>query len=150
VDKSEAACRQIVSRAKERLAQRKPRFSADASQAEGVVRQFLAACASGDTAGLLSILTEDATLLADGGGRVSAVGRPIRSADHVSRFFVGIRDRVPAGIEYRLVTVNQRPGVLALLDGVVTDVFSFDIEDGRIRTIYVVRNPEKLAHVSAN
>lgn len=144
VDKSEAACRQIVSRSRQHLAQRKLRFAASPLQAEGVVRQFLAACANGDTRSLLSVLAEDVTLITDGGGRVRAAGRPIHSADHVSRFFVGIRRRVPSHAEYRFTLVNQRPGLVVISDGVVNNVFSFEIDGGHIRTIYLVRNPDKL------
>ncbi|MBI3885853.1 MAG: RNA polymerase sigma-70 factor [Opitutae bacterium] len=148
VDKSEANCRQIVSRARAQLDRAPPQPAPPSDRAESIVRQFLTATTTGDVRRLLALLTDDATLFSDGGGRVAAAGRPIRSADHISRFFVGIRRRVPVAAEVRLARINGRAGALVLAAGRVTDALSFDLRGQRIHAIFLVRNPEKLRHLA--
>jgi RNA polymerase sigma-70 factor, ECF subfamily len=148
VNKNETNCRQIASRAKARLEQSAGPQTPPSRQAERIVQQFLAARSGGSVSDLLALLTEDATLYADGGGRVPSAGRPIRTADHVSRFLIGIRDRLPKDAEVRLARVNGQVGALIIAEGRLTDVVSFDIQAGRVRAIYIVRNPEKLRHLS--
>jgi RNA polymerase sigma-70 factor (ECF subfamily) len=148
VGKSEANCRQIVRRAKAALPSSPAEGPAPSAQARRVVQQFLTATATGDVGDLLALLTADATLYTDGGGQVAAAGRPIQSADHVSRFFVGIRHRSAAAPEFRLTRINGRLGALVTVAGHLDRVISFDLEGDRVRTIYIVRNPEKLRHVS--
>ena len=151
VGKSEANCRQIVRRAKASLPRPENPPSATtppSEHAQRVVQQFLAATATGEVGDLLALLADDATLYSDGGGRVVAAGRPIHTADHVSRFFVGIRDRQPPNAEIRLVRINGRVGALMSAGGAIFNALSFDLEGDRIRTIYIVRNPEKLRHLA--
>lgn len=146
VGKTEANCRQIVRRSKLQLAT--PAVAATPSEtARRVVEKFMDAAASGEVGDLLALLTADATLFSDGGGRVAAAGRPIHSADHISRFFVGIRDRQPADVALRFVAINGRPGVLMSSGGHIFNAVSFDLDGERVRAIYIVRNPEKLKHL---
>lgn len=147
VEKSEPACRQIVSRAKSRLADAALPPAPPSPRAETIVRQFLNATASGDVRDLLALLTDDATLYADGGGRVVSVGRPIVTADHISRFFVGVQRWKLPDVEFRLARVNGRIGALMFSAGRIVNAFSFEMSGDRIRTIFIVRNPEKLRHV---
>jgi RNA polymerase sigma-70 factor (ECF subfamily) len=146
VGKSEANCRQIVRRSKLQLAT-PPVTVTPSEAARRVVEKFMAAAAGGEVRDLLALLTADATLYSDGGGRVSAAGRPIHSADHISRFFVGIRDRQPAAVALRFVAINGRPGVLMSSGGHIFNAVSFDLDGERVRAIYIVRNPEKLKHL---
>lgn len=150
VEKSEAACRQIVSRAKTHVARDTMLPAPPSPRAQQIVQQFLAATATGDVRELMTLLTDDATLYSDGGGRVVAAGRPIRTADHVSRFFAGIRSRYAdtPGLEFRPVFVNGRPGALMLGEGRLINAYSFDLVGDRIRAIYLVRNPDKLRHLT--
>jgi RNA polymerase sigma-70 factor (ECF subfamily) len=147
VNKSEANCRQIVSRARARLAQPAGSPTPPSGHAERIVQQFLVAQRTGSVSDLLALLTEDATLYADGGGRVPSVGRPIRGADQISRFFVGIRRLLPANLELRVTPMNGSIGVLAIVDHHIIQTLSFDITEDRVRAIYIVRNPEKLKHL---
>lgn len=147
VGKSEANCRQMVSRAKAHLAQREEKPERLSEKAELIVQRFMAACESGQLQDLLALLTDDAVLYTDGGGRVRSALRPIRSADHIGRFFIGIRNRGLKGAHVSFVRVNGDAGVLMRrLDGVVS-VSSFAFAGDRIRAIYTVSNPEKLKHV---
>ncbi len=147
VGKSEANCRQIVSRSKEHLAARRTRFEASRQDGESLVRTFFAACQSGDTAQVLSTLATHATMYADGGGKVKAAGRPVFGADNITRFFIGIR-RFSGQPTVRLAQVNGTIGALFYDDGKLTQTMSFEIIDGRIETISIMRNPDKLAHLA--
>ncbi|BET69129.1 RNA polymerase sigma-70 factor [Opitutales bacterium ASA1] len=143
----EAACRQIVSRARRSLRRGAREDTEPDELAETVARRFVGACRTGDVAELLSVLAEDVTLFSDGGGRVRAALRPIRTADRVSRFFIGIRRKGMQAAEYRTVRVNASPGILVVLDGRIDCVLSFEYAQSRIRKIFLVRNPDKLRHL---
>jgi RNA polymerase sigma-70 factor (ECF subfamily) len=145
--KSEPNCRQLVSRAEERVRERRPRFEIDASEAERITGSFLHACGSGDVNALVQLLAADAVAYSDGGGKATAARVPIAGAERVAQFFVGIVKKVPAGLALKPVRVNGRPGVITVRDGKVTSVLTLDIRDGRIASCFVIVNPDKLARV---
>jgi len=148
VGKSEVNCRQIVRRARAQL-QAGPKASLPPSErAHRLVEQFLAAAESGEVKQLLAMLAEDATVYSDGGGRVKAAGRPIVSADHVSRFFVGIFPRLPADTEWRPTVINGRTGMLMFSKDEIYGTCSFDFAGGLVRDVYMILNPDKLRHIS--
>ena len=97
----------------------------------------------------MQILAADAVLYSDGGGKVAAALAPVRGAEHIGRFFLGILRKAPAGLEIRRVRVNGQPGLMVVLHGSVVNLLTFDVVDGRIATCFVVRNPEKLVRVKA-
>lgn len=145
--KSEPACRQLVSRAERHVYERRPRFEADVAEAERLTGAFITACATGDLDGLLAILAPDVVFLSDGGGKVTAARAPVVGADRVARLSLGLARKARAGVEFRRVRVNGRPGVMAIYQGHIANVLTLDIADGRIVACYTVRNPEKLARV---
>jgi RNA polymerase sigma-70 factor (ECF subfamily) len=145
--KSEAACRQLVSRAEEHIHRRRPRFEARPEEAERLTKAFLDACTSGDLQALLDILAPDAVFYSDGGGKVAAALAPIEGADRIARFFLGILKKAPPDMEVRGVRVNGQPGLLVTIGGQVVQVLTFDIVDGRIAACFIIRNPDKLARV---
>ncbi len=145
--KSEPNCRQLVGRAEERVRERRPRFEAAPAEAERLAGAFLQACSTGDLDGLVSLLATDAVLYSDSGGKATAALVPIRGADRIARFFLGILKKAPTNLEVRWVRVNGQPGVLAVVDGEVIQVLTFDIVEGRIATCFVIRNPDKLARI---
>jgi RNA polymerase sigma-70 factor (ECF subfamily) len=145
--KAEPNCRQLVSRAEEGILQRRPRFDADPAQAERLTQAFIGACSTGDLDGLVQLLASDAVLYSDGGGKAAAALAPIKGADHIARFFLGVLKKAPADLEVRPVRVNGQPGLVALVGGQIFNVLTFDIVDGRIATCFAVRNPDKLARV---
>lgn len=144
--RNEAACRQLVSRARSHVTARRPRFETDEDTVTDAAERFLAACLGGDVDGLVATLHPEVELVSDGGGVVSAARRIVAGADRVARFFAGtLRGARVVGVE--LVRVNDAPGVvLALADGTMT-VGSIDVEDGLVRRVHLVRNPDKLRHV---
>jgi RNA polymerase sigma-70 factor, ECF subfamily len=145
--KSEPNCRQLVSRAEERIHERRPRFEPDPAQAERLTDAFLQACSTGDLNGLVQILASDAVLYSDGGGKVAAALAPIRGADRIARFFGGILKKLPAGVEVSRVRVNGQPGFMTSLGGHIHHVITIDVVDDRIVACFIVGNPDKLARV---
>jgi RNA polymerase sigma-70 factor (ECF subfamily) len=151
VGKSEANCRKLGVRAREHLTARRPRFPADPDHAQRLLNRFLLACEQGDNQGLLNLLTEDAAIYSDGGGKVVAVHYPILGAARVARFFINIqrlRQRKQADIQIRFTTVNAEPGLLLFRNHQLEQSMAFELADGRIRAVYIVRNPDKLKHLT--
>jgi RNA polymerase sigma-70 factor, ECF subfamily len=146
--KPEPGCRQLVSRAETRILEKRPRFEADPVKVERLTETFIQACSTGDLEGLVQLLAADAVLYGDGGGKVAAALAPIRGAEHIARFFLGIMRKAPPSLEIRRVRVNGQPGLLAVVQGEIVNLLTFDVVDGRIATCFAVRNPEKLGRVS--
>jgi RNA polymerase sigma-70 factor, ECF subfamily len=150
VVRSEPAARQLVARARKHLGAGRPRFDADERLRDRLLERFLAAAEEGDLEGLEALLAEDAILYSDGGGKAIAARRPICGAERIARFMARVtRKQHRLGLlARRLVRVNGQPGsILRAPDGAVFSVLSVDVADGRIQTIRVVRNPDKLAHL---
>ncbi|HWA65967.1 MAG TPA: RNA polymerase sigma-70 factor [Mycobacteriales bacterium] len=148
LDRGEPACRQLVSRARRRVGERRHRFDADERAGRELAERFLSACAGGDLDDLLQLLAEDVVLWTDGGGVVKAARRPIHGAPKVARFLLAIAGGIPAATEFRPSSINGRPGYLFVEDGVVTATLSVDIVDGVIVGIAAVLNPAKLRGLS--
>jgi RNA polymerase sigma-70 factor (ECF subfamily) len=145
VGKSEANARQILTRARRRLHDPRPRFTVSRRESEAIVRRFRDACVTGNTEELMAVLHADATLVADGGGKAAAATRPVLGADRVAKFLLGYaRKAQVAESDYTLLTINGAPGLLMRHPLAGDGTYSFDIAGGRIRAIYVVRNPDKL------
>lgn len=141
---SEANCRQIFHRAKQRLEERKTRFASDPRAHRALLESFVGAVNDGNVDGVVQLLARDAVLWADGGGRArGAARRPVRGADAVAAFLVGVRKKFgPSDVATRFV--NGRLALIALRDGAPIRVVSIDVEGERIVGVYVVANPDKL------
>jgi RNA polymerase sigma factor (sigma-70 family) len=138
-----AACRQLASSARRRIrASQAP--AAPTAQQAGIVRDFKQAWEAGDIDALIGLLDPDATAIADGGGLVSAVLRPIQGGEQIARFLVDIVGRAPSNVTFLERTVNGQPGLVAQQDGVTVTVYAFDVAGDRITHIWAVRNPDKL------
>ena len=98
----------------------------------------------------MSMLAEDARLVTDGGGKVQAALNVIEGADRIARFIIGATTKgLAEGTTLRFGPVNGMPGLIVYsTDGSVQTV-AFEIEDDRIRTIYSMRNPDKLKHLTS-
>ena len=157
LDRSEAACRQLASRARTHVREARPRDQSVArdraddptTRHEELVSAFVDAARSGDLDALMSMLVEDARLVADGGGKVQAALNVIQGSNRIARFIIGVGPKgLSDGTTLRFGPVNGLPGLIAHSpDGYVQTV-AFEIEDNRIRTIYSVRNPDKLKHLT--
>jgi RNA polymerase sigma-70 factor (ECF subfamily) len=123
----------------------RPRFTASRRESEEIVRRFRQACVTGSVDELMAVLHADARLVADGGGKAASATRPVLGAERVMKFLLGYARKVQLSeADFQLVTVNGEPGLLLRHPLAGTGTYSFDVVDGRIRTIYVVRNPDKL------
>ncbi len=142
VGRTPVACRQLASSARRRLRASQTSATPTAQQA-GIITRFRQAWEAKDIDALVRLLDPAATAVADGGGLVSAVLRPIRGPEQVARYAVGLAGRAP-GTTVLERTVNGRPGLVLQRDGATVAVVAFDVADDRITRIWAVRNPEKL------
>ena len=109
--KSEANCRQILTRARHHVDDGKPRFDASREQREEVARRFFAAAAGGDMAALLELLAPDVVMVGDGGGKAWAIAQPLSGAEQVVRLVLGLYRRAPKmGVHVEPAWVNGQPG----------------------------------------
>ncbi len=145
--RKEATVRQMVHRARERVRAGRPRFAAPPDVKEQLLQRFLAALSAGDEAQLLAVLAPDATFTSDGGGKTYAARRPIAGADRIVRLLLGLRQKLHGTFAQRLVWLNGQPSVLTFRDGALFDATTMEVDGGRIRAIYRVLNPDKLAHL---
>jgi RNA polymerase sigma-70 factor (TIGR02957 family) len=148
VGKSEANCRQILTRARRRLHEQ-PRFESSREQGEEVARRFFDAIEGGDLNGLLELLAPDATMIGDGGGKAMALSTGLTGGERIARFLLGLIRRFgTAGATIEPTLVNGQPGAVAY-DGEhrVIGAFSLEIADGRVHAIRSVVNPDKLGHL---
>lgn len=150
--RSEAACRQLASRARANVQSARPRFRPSLDEYERVVLAFGAALTSGDLGQLRETLAEDAVLYADGGGQVRSALRPVRGCERIARFFLGVWKKFPLAKSAHILrqSVNGGPGFVIVDDGRPIQTFAFDVREGRIQAVYVVRNPEKLARLDTS
>jgi RNA polymerase sigma-70 factor (TIGR02957 family) len=150
VGKSEDNVRQLASRARRHIEQRRPRFQTTREQQEELARRFFAAAEQGDLAGLEALLAHDVELTGDGGGKAPALARTLRGRNRVARTLAkGFRRavRLP-GVSLRRVEVNGAPGALFLdAEERLISVVALDIADGQIRGVSAVSNPDKLTHL---
>ena len=148
LDRTEASCRQLVSRAHQHVDARRTRFAADRERAQELSLRFLIACQTGDLDVVTSLLAADAVLVSDGGGKVSAARRPVNGPDRIGRFLIGVLRKPGPPVDYRPATVNGEPGVIGLVDGVVVTAVAVEVADAVITGIRIVSNPDKLARIS--
>ncbi|WP_313207467.1 RNA polymerase sigma-70 factor [Stenotrophomonas sp.] len=140
---SEANCRQLVHRAKQRLQAGRPRFNADAGQHRQLLARFMDATQRGDSEAIQALLHTNARLVSDGGGVVTAAVRPLLGAERIGRLFWAIARR-GLGHTAQLGHVNGEPAILRFHGDHLHSVTTVEVVDGRIANVYSVLNPEKL------
>jgi RNA polymerase sigma-70 factor (ECF subfamily) len=148
---SEPNCRQILGRARQHVRAVRPRFRASAQEHDDLLERFRQATGTGDLERLLALFSGDVVLHSDGGGKATAVPNVIYGPERVARAIVrGLRKLVPATLVQRIVQINGASGVVNYFpNGRPHSVLTLDATAGRIRAIYIVTNPEKLAHLPA-
>ncbi|NUK08018.1 RNA polymerase sigma factor SigJ [Streptomyces lunaelactis] len=142
VGRTPAACRQLASSARRRIRATQAPAVPAAGQA-GLVRHFKEAWEARDIEALVSLLDPDAAMVADGGGLVGTVLRPVEGSRRIAEYLIHIADKAP-GLTLLERTVNGRPGLVAQHTGVTVTVAAFGLAGDRITRIWAVRNPEKL------
>lgn len=140
-----SGCRQLASRARRSIEDRRQRFDADRRHGREMTRQFVMACATGDLHGLLAMLADDVVVWTDGGGKVRAAMRPVVGPHRSSRFLLNVAKRI-SGRPLE-VTLNGQPAMVFINEDQVVVALVLDILDGKIAAVRVVTNPEKLEHL---
>ena len=154
LDRSEAACRQMVHRARERVRSERPRFQVSPESKHALLERFVRALEHEDRDALLAIVAPDATFISDGGGRVRAARRIIQGAPRVVRMLLGIQ-RKWGDVRDTIAWLNGEPALVSHRGDQLVSTTSFDVDGDRIVGFYRVLNPEKLkgiqaAHASAS
>ncbi len=150
--KSEMACRQSFSRAKKHLGDHRPRFPASPEIQKQLLTGFMRAVQAGEMTGLINVLAEDVTFWGDGGGKaLGAVTHPIAGREAVAQFLLKtwsvFRSSLPEGAHVELSEVNGQPALVTRAGGRAYAVLTIEAVAQRIRTIRIIANPDKLAHV---
>jgi RNA polymerase sigma-70 factor (ECF subfamily) len=147
LQRDEAACRQLAHRARTHVRAERPRFKVERQRGLELADAFFAASRGGDMQAIAQLLATDVSLHADGGGKRPAVPKPVFGFDPVAKLFAQFA-RVSRSKLIRLGFVNGLPGFVTLEADGELQTTALDIEDGKIRAIYVVRNPDKLRHLN--
>jgi len=146
--RSEAACRQLATRARRAVRNERPSPAATPANHARLLSAFSEAAKSGDVGRLVELLCQDAVAITDGGGRKTAALKPIMGADRIARFFIGVA-ALNASHDIRIepATINGAFGALLYRDGELDQTVSMAIDGERIAAIYIIRNPDKLRHL---
>lgn len=144
VGKNETACRQLIHRARTRVRSDKPRFEASEADRRKLIEKFLLAVNTADEATLFSLFAEDATLVADSGGKVTAARKIIYGRPKIVRLFYYLGVKFKGLLNFQIAPINGELGIASTAFGQPFSAAAFEIEDGRIRRVYQVMNPEKL------
>jgi len=143
VDRTPAAARKLAARARSAVEARRPRYPAPAEEQREIVRAFLDATQNGDIAGLLELLDPSVTYRSDGGGLVPASRKMFTGAERVARIFAAMGRHYGKRYVGSLITVNGAPGLLLTI-GRDRSVIAITVDRGRITSLNVMRNPDKL------
>lgn len=146
LERNEAACRQLVARARARVAELKGRFVPSGEQVQRVFFAFAEATRTGNPSLIEAVLCQDAVLLSDGGGKAKAALLPVLGSERIARFFVGVARKWPLVPPVSLTpcTVNGLPGVVVRHAGERhSSVLSFEWSEHGVSRVYSVRNPDK-------
>nr|WP_281279295.1 RNA polymerase sigma factor SigJ [Streptomyces armeniacus] len=145
LERSEAAVRQLAGRARKHVEERRPRFEVDPAQQRDLTERFLAAAVAGDLEGLLAVLAPDVRLVGDSGGKAKAPLRVIESAGKVGRFVAAVGQEEIPDAAFTYVEINGTVGLLVTSGGRPHSAILLDVADGRVQSVYLLANPDKLA-----
>jgi RNA polymerase sigma-70 factor (ECF subfamily) len=148
IGKSEAASRQIVSRARERVRRDQPRFEASEEDRLRLMEKFAAAIDADDEQTLLALFAKDATLTADGGGKTPAARNIICGPERITRLFLGVERKLKGRVTRTFLLINGEPGLVTFVDGRPVSALSFVTDGAHIHALYNVLNPDKLKDIN--
>jgi RNA polymerase sigma-70 factor (ECF subfamily) len=151
VGKSESNARQLATRARRSVGERRPRFESSREQRDKLASRFIAAAEEGDLSALETLLAHDVVLRGDGGGKAPAIARSLVGRSRVARIVVAwVKQRLKVpGTEVRPVEVNGQPGAFLFDgDGKLVGVLALDIAGQQVRSVLGIVNPDKLQHLT--
>jgi RNA polymerase sigma-70 factor (ECF subfamily) len=149
IGKSEAACRQLVSRAKTQLRDERPRFAVSRESHLRLLQVFAQALERGDFAAINGMLAEDAQLVGDGGGRVPSFPKPMVGGRRIAQLFYAASRRFGSELRIELALLNGQWALLRFIEGTLESAQTYETDGERIVRIQVQRNPEKLVRLAA-
>jgi RNA polymerase sigma-70 factor (ECF subfamily) len=149
IGKTEAACRQLVSRAKAQLRDERPRYVVPRETHLRLLRTFAQALERGDFPAISALLAEDAMLIGDGGGKVQSFPKPMAGGRRIAQLFYASSLRYGSQLSVKLVVLNGQWALLRFIEGNLESAQSFETDGERIVRIHVQRNPDKLARIAA-
>jgi RNA polymerase sigma-70 factor (ECF subfamily) len=149
LNREPAAVRQLASRARRHVQEAKPRFPVDRDEGERIAGAFFSAANTGDLTALRRILADDVVIHSDGGGKVLAFPKPIFGKGHVVRLYDSLFRKYGAGFVQMVepVWIDGLPGYISCERQQLLQTTAFEIESGRITSIYITRNPDKLLEI---
>lgn len=148
--KTEVACRQIVSRARQQLREQRPRYNVPQHVHQHLMRRFTEALSSGDFGTMKRLMADSARLVGDGGGIVTAFPKPLLGGERIAQLLYAPHLRRKDALRIVPALINGRMGVLRYFDGVLESAMAFDTDGERIVEVLVQRNPNKLARIAAH
>ena len=146
--KSEAACRQLVHRAKAQVQEARPRFQVPRETHQRLLRAFADAAARGSLQDLKALMAEDVELIGDGGGKVQSFSKVLRGSQRLAQLYFALWRRMGPAVRMEMAEINGEPGLLRFVDGELESAQTFEIEGERIVRIRAQRNPDKLARIA--
>lgn len=149
LNRSEAACRQMVHRAREPVRAGTPRVASSDAERQALLARFMEAVTARDEQRVLDLLTPDATLISDGGGKAWAALKPIRGASKIARLFVSVAGKFVDTPSQRILTINGASALVTWVGAETYATTSIDVVDGRIVALYQMMNPDKLVGIAA-
>ncbi|MEV4075903.1 RNA polymerase sigma-70 factor [Nonomuraea fuscirosea] len=160
IGRAEPATRQLARRARDHVRDKRPRFEVDQEERRRITERFIRAATVGDVDGLIELLSDQVNIVSDGGGKARAALRVITGSDNVSRYLMSIsspeniaRFMTSIGmadihdLSFGVAMLNNAPSLTVSAGGRVVTVMTLLVVDGRIETIYLIANPEKIAHL---
>ncbi len=144
-DRTPAACRQLIARARNHVQARRPRFQPP-GDVERIITEFFVAASTGKAEDLIALMAPDVVLHTDGGGKKKAALQPIHGPDKIARFLLAVTP-AEAQIDIDWSVVNGAPALLLFIDGELDSVATMTSRDGLVDEIYFVRNPDKLTGI---
>ena len=148
LDKDEVACRQLLSRAKKHIAEHRPRFKATPEQHRQLLNQFMRAVGTGELDGLMTLLSDDVTMWADGGGKArGAATQPLHGRTAVAQFALSSTRFLPPNYHAEIAEVNGEPAAILRVGRKAVAIITIEVDSDRIRAVRVIGNPDKLKWV---
>ena len=150
LERSEAAIRQLLHRAREHVRENRPRFAPTREAHHEILSIFLDALREGDVKRLEALLVAEARAVTDGGGHAKAALQVVKGADRVARFLEGVFRQLEAGTTLQVVEINGWPTLVAISKTVVESVAQIETDGTRIYSLLGISNPEKLGALTAH
>ncbi|WP_235550699.1 RNA polymerase sigma-70 factor [Paenibacillus sp. Soil787] len=151
LNKTEINCRKIYSRAKVKVNQGKERNLGELGESEPLVKKFLYAVHTGNFKDFVSLLTDDAVLISDGGGKRRAALKTIFGKQRILAFFAGIAAKGSLQGKWLPILINGQTGLVLVKDQIADIVICFDMDANQLQAnqVFQILNPDKLQHISS-